>query len=377
MNNLHAIDQIRSESTDILNKLKDRKHTEFALKELDFENGISLRGIPVTGQAAAKILNTLRVKKNFTDIGHKMSPEDWSLVSYKLKTAEGETKMHGSITGGDDAPTISLAYNSNENKKRSDDQLNYENYFNWLTTSLGESEINYDLRGFHYNANIDKFTLTLLDNSTELDVFGTGLDMWKSGSRFTFSGLYYNYAPFFERLVCSNGNTAMQYGQGADISKQRFNNHKVENSIRGAILQRNNEIPIILNDAVQHLQNNNVSVGEFYAYKGFFNARNENGKYDRIISQFFNEKPFYQAYGTNIAEKSLKWKSTANSGINGYKFFNMLTYIASHPQEIAMDQEDRLQLQIQASNLLFKKQLDLEDIAAHVSINYPILSSMN
>jgi ATP-dependent DNA helicase RecQ len=48
----------------------------------------------------------------------------------------------------------------------------------------------------------------------------------------------------------------------------------------------------------------------------------------------------------------------------------MLTYIASHPKEVRMDREHRTDLQIKASNLLFKKELDLEDIASAKGMNF-------
>jgi len=95
------------------------------------------------------------------------------------------------------------------------------------------------------------------------------------------------------------------------------------------------------------------------------------------MAKFFNETPFYKAYGVNLEEKSKKWKSTANTGINAYDFFNMLTWIASHPEEVKMDKTDRINLQIQSSNLLFKNQLDLEDVATNVVVEYPRLVSMN
>ena len=377
MNNKLVIEQIEEKSQEVLSSMNDRAFTEFSLKELDFDNGLTLRGIPVRGAAATKVLGSLRVKKNFTDMVHKMSPEDRSAVSYKLKQAEGEIRMHGAIIGKGDEREIVNVYDVNENKKRSDDQVNYENYFRWLTDSLGQSEKEYGLKNFNYNDRKDAFNITLLEHDHELDVFGTGLDLWKSGQQFTFSGLYYNYAPFFERLVCSNGNIARQYGRKADISKQRYNNSKIEASIRQAITQRNNDIPILLSDAVKHLKENNVSLAEFYSYKNFFESRNTNGKYDRILALYFDDKPFFQAYGTDIKAKSNKWKTTANSGINGYDFFNHLTYLASHPQEILMDQDDRLKLQIQASNLLFKKELDLEDVATPVQVDYKRLITMN
>ena len=375
-NNQTVIDQLRVLSEETLNQLGNRTFTEFKIKDIEFDQGLSLRGTPIRGKAAEKVLSTLRVKKNFSDMVHKMTPEDWGQVSYKLKQAEGETKLYGALVGEGAEEEIVRVYDANEHKKRSDDEVSYENYFNWICDSLSESEKHYILKDFHYNTKKDIFNLTLVENDTELDVFGTGIDMWKTGQRFTFTGLSYNYSPFFERLVCSNGNVARQYGFGTNISKQRYNNKKIEDSIRKSIVNRSGDTPIILSKAVEHLKANNISLAEFYAYQRFFSSRNENGRYDGILSTYFDEKPFYKAYGVNIEEKSNKWKSTANSGINAYDFFNHLTYLASHPEKVKMDHNDRLQLQINASNLLFKKELDMEDIAGPANVEYARMVSM-
>jgi hypothetical protein len=55
----------------------------------------------------------------------------------------------------------------------------------------------------------------------------------------------------------------------------------------------------------------------------------------------------------------------------------MLTWIASHPGEVRVDSQDRTNLQIAASSLLFKKELDLEDIATSVQVDYPRIAAMN
>jgi hypothetical protein len=375
-NNNQVIDQLRDKSSAVLEQIGGRTFTEFKLREIDFDNGLSLRGTPIRGKAAEKVLSTLRVKKNFGDIGIKMTPEDWSQVSYKLKQAEGEVKLYGAMVGEGEAQEIVRVYDANENKKRSDDEINYDSYFNWICNGLQETDKDYALNSFHYDNKKDIFNITLLETDTDIDVFGTGLDLWKTGQRFTFTGLSYNVSPFFERLVCSNGNVARQYGFGTNISKQRYNNKKIEESIMKAITERSGDTPILLNEAVQHLQANNISLAEFYAYRKFFESRNENGRYDSILMKYFDEKPFYKAYGVNVEEKSNKWKSTANSGINAYDFFNHLTFLASHPEKVLMDQTDRLQLQINASNLLFKKELDMEDIAIPAKVEYARLETM-
>ena len=132
----------------------------------------------------------------------------------------------------------------------------------------------------------------------------------------------------------------------------------------------------MLAQAVKHIQTNNISIQEFIEYRNFFKNRNQDDIYDGVISKFFNMNPFYKAYGLNVEEKSRKWRATADSGINAYDFFNMLTWIASHPDKVSVDVEDRLDLQISASNLLFKPSLDLEDIATNVNIEYPRLAAM-
>jgi hypothetical protein len=196
------------------------------------------------------------------------------------------------------------------------------------------------------------------------------------GDRFSFGGLQFNYAPFFERLICKNGNTATEYGFGSNISQAKYNNRRIQTVIEKALKYDTESLPAQLQQAVQHLQNNNVSMSEFYDFRRWFESRNENDRYNKIIMNYFDDKPFYQAYGTNIAEKSRKWKSTANTGINAYDFFNLLTYIASHPDKVMMERSDRTDLQIVASNLLFKRELDLEDVATPTKVSYPRLVEM-
>ena len=177
--------------------------------------------------------------------------------------------------------------------------------------------------------------------------------------------------------MCTNGNTANQFGFGADISKNTFNNKKIQSVIEKSIKFHSETMPATLEQAVQHLKGNNISIKEFYQFREFFSSRNEEGVYDRLLLDYFDDKPFFKGYGMDIASKSRKWKSTADSGINAYDYFNALTYLASHPDDVKLIKDHRAALQIEASNLLFKKELDLEDIATGVKIDYPRLIIMN
>jgi len=378
MRNAGVIEEIMLNANPILEKLNNREIVQFQIKEIDLNEGISLRGIPLVGRAIGRIFYALKVRPNFNEFAHKMSTNDFNLISQKLKSAEAETKMYAKIVKNEFGnPEIVECYYHNDKKSQADTS-NINTYFDWIKNSLETSEKDYSLKGFNFNSSKETFDLILLDETQEnrIDAFGTGLDLWKMGDRFEFNSLKFDYAPFLERLSCTNGNTASQYGFAADISHSKFNDRRLETVIQKALTVKNESVPLILQEAVSHLQKNNVSMAEFYQYRKFFENLNDDGIYTGLINTYFDDKPFYQSYGVDIKGKSQKWKSTANTGINSYDFFNMITYIASHPKEIRMDREHRSQLQINVSNLLFKKELDLEDIATSVKIDYPRLSAM-
>lgn len=376
--NQEVIEQIKQGSTEFLEQLADRSTSELRIKDLDIDaKGIHHNGVPVKDSALNKIFSMLRVKKNFSDFANKMTEEDWRSVSDKLKAAEGEVKMYGSIvkdSNGNQQIVDVLPFR--ENKKREDD-ASHRQYFDWITESLEESEKEYSLKQLNFDVSKDKVELILLNQSDTVDVFGTDTDLWKTGDRFAFTGLQFNYAPFFERLVCTNGNTANQFGFGANISKNTFNNKKIQSVIEKSIKYHSDTLAGTLEQAVQHLKGSNISVKEFYQFREFFVNRNAEGVYDRLLLEYFDDKPFYKGYGMDIASKSNKWKMTADSGINAYDYFNALTYLASHPDEIKLIDNHKAELQIRASDLLFKKELDLEDIATGVKIDYPRLIIMN
>lgn len=377
MNNSEVIHKIRETAEPILEKIANRSVREFRLGELEIDNGISLRGTPLRNGALKTVLKSLRVRPNFTDLAHKMTPEDWNSVSGRLKNVEAETRMYAKMAPNDSGDQEIIDIYGHNDRKKSEDSGDASQYIDWIARSLSESEKTYTLKGMDFDHRRELFNLTLLDENSDTDVFGTGIDVWKMGDRFTFGGVQFNYAPFFERLVCKNGNTATEYGFGSNISQTKYNDRRIQKVIEKALHHTSGELPAQLQRAVKHLKESNISLSEFYDYRRWFESRNENDRYDRIISRYFDDRPFYQGYGMNIQEKSRKWKSTANSGINAYQFFNMLTYIASHPDKIIMDRSDRTDLQIAASNLLFKKQLDLEDVAQSAQVIYPVLPEMN
>lgn len=377
-NNTETINAIQQQSSAVLEMLADRQIRSFKIKDLNFDNGVYLNDMPLRGRALKTVLSMLKVRTGFVDYSTKMTLDDWKTVSRKITAAEGDTAMFAKITKDDKgiSDEVTEVFVQNDRKKHVDD-ASYRQYMNWITDSLANSDTSYSLKNFHFDPRQETMELILLNNDRQVDVFGTDTDVWKLGDRFIFNSLKFDYAPFFERLVCSNGNTATEYGFGAYISQAKFNNNKIKNVIERSILHGSEAMPQQLQKSVQHLKDNNVSLAEFYNYRRFFESRNSEGSYGAILENFFNDELFYKNYGVNIAEKSYKWKSTANSGINAYDFFNMLTWIASHPEKVRVSSKDRTDLQIQASHLLFKNQLDLEDVATSVNFVYPRLAVMN
>lgn len=378
MSNQKVIQQIQEESAKILQDMSNFSIREFRLGELKIENGVYLDETKLSGNALKNVLNALRVRPNFTDLERKMSPEDWNTVSKRLQKVEANHTMYAKMTPSTvlGKNEIISVFNHNDNKKKEDNR-DAEQYLNWITDSLAATDKEYSLKNIEVDKSRGLINLTLLDNHSDVDMFGTGLDIWKLGERFTFGGVQFNYAPFFERLVCSNGNTARQLGFQSNITQTKYNNQRIQNVIEKALIHTTDSLPQQLQHAVQHLQENNISLSEFYHFRRWFERKNDSGQYEKIINTFFDDAPFYKAYGLDITKQSSKWKSTANSGISAYDFFNMLTYMASHPEKVMMGQQDRLDLQIDASNLLFKQQLDLEDVASPVKIEYPRLIEMN
>ena len=119
--------------------------------------------------------------------------------------------------------------------------------------------------------------------------------------------------------------------------------------------------PILL-EATRHLKKSNVSVQEYLKFRNFFNEE-EHGK---ILDKYFDLSYLNTAYRCDVEGMHAIWKSTADTGKNAYDFFNDLTYIASHPLEITMEEDQRRKLQIVASDLMFKETLDLELLAPKI-----------
>lgn len=374
-NNKETIQKIRRESEQILDKIEnDSFKVEYPIKDLRFTGKeMTIKGTPLSKSASNKICNMLRIKSSFGKYYDKMSETEWNKISEKLKDLNGDTTIIAQYKEG--GSVISNIFSKNT-KKKHDDGQGLRSYFDTICTSLDKSDIGYEFSGLDFDERSHTFDLSMLNRDAKIDIFGDGGDIWNGGNSFTFTPISFSTKPFFERLICTNGMRSRKHGFGTNVSQAKYNVNSISNAINKAITEGTANLNDIITASGQHLANNNVSLGEFYNFRNHFLRDEDNPNFLKIATNYFNDSPIYKAYGMNLAEKSRKWKSTANTGINAYDFFNLLTWIASHQKQTGITDEEARVLQIKASEFFFKENLDLEDIATPVTVNYPRIHEM-
>lgn len=355
-----TIEKLKKFRTDVNQKLLNREITSFNVGSIDIQGEKMLvNGEELSESAVKKVLSHLRVKNNFLGISKKLAPSDWETVKEKLKSATFNQVVHGRKVTEGGVKKIDDIYMA---APKSTGILEIDAIFNEVIDSIVSTGKDISLKQSYFLEDKDEVNLTLLEHDEEIDIFGNGTDMWKVGKQIAWNGMNFSIAPFFERLVCSNGNTAKQLGFKANISNNKFNIGKIQSILEKEITLQSESLDKYLIDASNHLKHTNVSVREFIAYKKLFNETD----HDPIIKKWLDDSYLNSAYGVVVADQPGQWQCTADSGKNAYDFFNTLTYIASHPKEATLTDRERVDLQIKASDLLFRKTFDLEYLAPAV-----------
>jgi hypothetical protein len=354
---IHTLNKFRK---DVNTKMTSREIVSFNISDIEIENEKMLvDGDVLTESATKKVLNKLRVKNNFFEISKSLSHTDWNLVKDKLKQASGSQTVHGRKIMNGTLGTIDDIYMA---APRTTGILEIDSIFHEVIDSIIGTGKDISIKSTYFLEDKDEVVVTLLENDNTIDIFGTDEDLWKVGKRIVWNGLNFSVSPFFERLVCTNGNTAPQYGFKANVSNNKFNMNRIKKILEKEIVLESDTMTEYLVDATNHLKSTNVSVREFMKFKNLFNE----DEHSAIIKKWLDDSAINRAYGCVASEMPELWKTTADSGKNAYDFFNDLTYIAAHPDEATITDRERIDLQIKASDLLFKKDLDLELVAPKV-----------
>lgn len=376
MYNAELISTIKDKAVKFIAELQnDDTKREFKIEDIQVKDKeIVLGESKFTDEARQKLLNILKVKRDFPDYAQKLNSNDWEYIIEKLKLANKDSEWIAQISTNEKVQSI---YRK-KLTKRKDDNVSLEWGINTICEELGQCPITFELKGMSLNKELEKIDLVLLNQYDELDIFGNGEDKWKMGTNFTFNPFEFSVQPFFERLSCSNGMRSKELGFNGKISQKMFNTDNIQKHIAKAFDPNMEKHQELITMCVNHLRDNNISIREFYAFRKRFEKRaKEDKNYENLVFKFFNDAPFYKTYGENIAKKSPKWKATANTGINAYNFFNLLTWIASHREETKITETEMLDLQIDAGSLFFKKEFDLEDIAEVKEIKYDLPKEAN
>jgi Txe/YoeB family toxin of Txe-Axe toxin-antitoxin module len=314
----------------------------------------------LSDDSTKKILSHLRVKNNFLELQKKMSEDDWETVAQKLKLVSADQPVYArKMSTENKLVDLHLA-----NRKAPMGGILIPEVFDMIVDNMvGSSADDYAVTDRFFDEEKGQVSMTLLHKNKEIDVFGTEEDMWKTGKRITWSSLEFGVFPFFERLVCTNGNVGRQYGFSTNVSKGKYNFAKINAILEREILHASDAATPMLNEATRHLKKNNVSVRELLQYMSLFDPE----EHSKILEKYFDLSYLNKVYRCDIEGMHNIWKSTADTGKNAYDFFNDLTYIASHPKETGVSEQFRRNLQIKASDILFKETLDLELIAPKVT----------
>lgn len=357
-----SIEQLLDFQEQVMETIGGRQQLSFHVGDLEVvEGSLTIDNKKLDVDSTKKVLAHLKVRPNFLTLHKQMTEEDWATVSEKLKSVSASTSVYARTSGeGNEIATdLHIAH-----KKSPNGGIQIPEVFSLLNESLLNSSANdFKISETFFDTSKDKVFVTLLNEDREIDVFGNGQDMWKSGKRITWSGVDFNISPFFERLVCTNGNVAKQYGFSTNVSKSKYNFGKIHAILEREIANASDAVTPMLMDSAKHLKKNNVSVREFLTYRNFFNEED----HADILKKYFDLSYLNKAYRCDIEGMHSIWKSTADTGKNAYDFFNDLTYIASHPGEIKLEDLKRKELQIKASDLLFKETLDLELVAPKIA----------
>jgi len=339
----------------------EKNRLQFYIGDMRVENSkIMIDDNELSKDSTKRILSHLRVKNNFLELERRMTEEDWATVANKLKMVNANQAVYGrKKTNTNSVVDLHIGH-----RKAPNGGIQIPEIFDELIENLlGSSANDYVLSDRYFSEDTGEVSVTLLRSGEEIDVFGSGEDMWKTGKRITWSPVNFTLFPFFERLSCTNGNVSRQYGFGTNVSKSKYNLGKIKTVLESEILHASDAATPMLTAATRHLKKNNVSVREFLQYRSFFDEE----EHDHILSKYFDTSYLSTNYRCDVEGMHPIWKSTADTGKNAYDFFNDLTYIASHPNEIKLEEEKRRELQIKASDILFKEVLDLELIAPKIT----------
>jgi hypothetical protein len=366
-----------------------RETITFNIEDIDIEKDkMFVNKEQLSENAVKKVLSHLRVKNNFLALSETMTLTDWATVKEVLKKPTASQIVHGRRVPNGDENVIDDIYMA---APKTSGLLDTNLIFSEIIDSIVSTGKDITLKSTEYLEDKDEIVVTLLENDKVLDIFGDETEKWKIGKRIIWNGMTFAVFAYYEREDCGSGVVVPKYGFKSNISNNKFNMDKIKKVLEAEITLEVQDLDAHLTDSIFHLNSLNISVREFSRYRNFFHEK----LHPEILEKWFDESKMNKAYSCIATEMPELWKVTADAGENALDFFKKIIYIASHSEEANKEEtveemieqykaeklgeeetpsekkeklprltlRERHELEIKASEILFKKELDLETIA--------------
>ena len=376
-----------------------RETVTFNVEDIDIEKDkMYVNGEQLSESAVKKVLSHLRVKNNFLALSESMTLNDWGTVKEVLKKPTASQVVHGrKVPNGDDNVIDDIFMAA----PKASGLIDPEMIFTEIIDAIVSTGKDISLKSTEYLDDKDEIVVTLIENDKVLDIFDDETEQWKIGKRIVWNGMSFAVFAYYERVSCGSGVTVPKYGFKSNISNNKFNLDKIKKVLEAEITLDVQDLDHHLMDSIMHLNSMNISVREFSRYRNLFHDK----LHPEIIEKWFDEDKMNKAYSNIATEMPDLWKVTADSGENAFDFFKKIIYIASHSHEakskenieemiekykaevklnhaeegeVAIETSvetekisrltprEKYDLEIKASEILFKKELDMETIAPKV-----------
>jgi hypothetical protein len=321
----------------------------YTLVPLDVENieksgnSFSYNGNRLHQESLKSLINVLGVKEALVNEISDDSSQ-WAPLHNALSNIRKNKRVTAVLNSADN--TINNIFDRPIKEERSVDLTNGLRY---TEDYLRQNENNLELRDFYFDPTNISIAINFKNPDADIDVFGDGKDMWKSGFGMNFSLNKSQFYPYLLRLVCSNGMTAIhrmaqRFIDSSDFTQRTFDT-QVRKFLTGDVIREEVQM------AGNRLRNHNASLREFNV------ARSIAMKVDRELGKtMFDDQDIKRRYtdaGITLKGKGARWMATANSNVNAYDLFNNLTNVATHrvtDETLAF----RMELNRLASDMFFK-----------------------
>ena len=372
-----------------------RETVTFNIEDIDIQKDkMYVDGEILSETAVKRVLSHLRVKNNFLSLSDSMTSTDWATVKEVLKKPTASQVVHGRRVPHGDENVIDDIFMA---APKTQGLIDANSIFYEIINSIVSTGKDVSLKSTTYLEDKDEIVVTLVENDKVLDIFDDETEQWKIAKRIVWNGMTFSIFPCYERVECGSIIAVPRMGFRSNISNNKFNIEKIRKVLESEITLESQDLDMKLMDSLIHLNSMTISVREFFRYRNFFQERLHN----EIVEKWFDDSTMNKAYGYIVEEKSDLWKTTADSNINAMEFCKLLAYVASHSEEARKEKSieelveeyksevsfnetlgeikveekkvvpfltprERFDLENKASEILFKKELDLETIAPKV-----------